>query len=354
MISPVARRRYQKGALVRNGGFWDGRWREDIVGPDGVVHRIHRRRRIGPLTDFPTRRLAQREFDRLLTDVNALDYRPQQVARLNQLAERWGKTVVPTFSPATQRPIGSHLQRWIVPRLGEQWLEALTAPVIQEFLASLPLGAKSRRNVATTLRMMFAAAVGWGWLRSNPMDAVRLPRVGLQRRPIYTLEEVRRLIEAAPEPWATLFALLAETGLRIGEAAALRSDDLRDGTLRIERARSAGHVTAPKSTAGTRTIALSEAIATRVGILLDRGGFDPDNARQRVLTPLCRRLGIEPKGWHGFRRFNATALVSAGVPIKTAQVRLGHADPRLTLAVYAQALGADDRQAAVRVGGLLT
>lgn len=75
---------------------------------------------------------------------------------------------------------------------------------------------------------------------------------------------------------------------RYQKGALVRKGGFWDGRWRIERARSAGHVTAPKSTAGTRTIALSEAIATWVGILLDRGGFDPDNARQRVLTPLCR------------------------------------------------------------------
>ncbi len=35
-------------------------------------------------------------------------------------------------------------------------------------------------------------------------------------------------------------------------------------------------------------------------------------------------------------------MVGAGVDLKTAQVRLGHADPRLTLALYAQATTAGD------------
>ena len=36
--------------------------------------------------------------------------------------------------------------------------------------------------------------------------------------------------------------------------------------------------------------------------------------------------------------------------MKTAQTRLGHSDPRLTLAVYAQALSDSDRRAADRLG----
>jgi len=38
-----------------------------------------------------------------------------------------------------------------------------------------------------------------------------------------------------------------------------------------------------------------------------------------------------------------------GVDVKTAQTRLGHADPRVTLAIYASA-AAVDREAADRIG----
>jgi hypothetical protein len=47
---------------------------------------------------------------------------------------------------------------------------------------------------------------------------------------------------------------------------------------------------------------------------------------------------------------NATGLVLEGVDIKTAQARLGHTDPRLTLGIYAQATTEADRAAAERIG----
>jgi hypothetical protein len=43
-------------------------------------------------------------------------------------------------------------------------------------------------------------------------------------------------------------------------------------------------------------------------------------------------------------------LVLENVDLKTAQTRLGHSDPRLTLAVYAQATTEADRAAADVVG----
>jgi integrase len=54
--------------------------------------------------------------------------------------------------------------------------------------------------------------------------------------------------------------------------------------------------------------------------------------------------------FYDLRRANATGLVLEGIDLKTAQTRLGHTDPRLTLGMYAQATTEADRQAAERLG----
>jgi hypothetical protein len=65
-----------------------------------------------------------------------------------------------------------------------------------------------------------------------------------------------------------------------------------------------------------------------------------------------RRSGFPGLRFHDRRRANAAALFTAGIDLKTAQTRLGHSDPRLTLAVYAQATTATDRDAADHVAAL--
>lgn len=62
------------------------------------------------------------------------------------------------------------------------------------------------------------------------------------------------------------------------------------------------------------------------------------------------RHGYEGLTFHDLRRANATALVQAGVDLKTAQARLGHSDPRLTLGIYAQTTTAADEGAAEALG----
>ncbi|MBM3799413.1 MAG: tyrosine-type recombinase/integrase [Actinobacteria bacterium] len=74
------------------------------------------------------------------------------------------------------------------------------------------------------------------------------------------------------------------------------------------------------------------------------------NFRNREFAPACKRLGLEGFTFHDLRKFNATVVVSSGVDIKTAQVRLGHADPRLTPGVYALASGEADQRASDSIG----
>jgi integrase len=112
-------------------------------------------------------------------------------------------------------------------------------------------------------------------------------------------------------------------------------------------------VNAPKSIAGNRTIGIPLALKRKLKEHIESTRFDAlpneyvfvslgggplryTNFRSRVFGPACKRLGFTNTTFHDLRRFNATVMVGAGVDLKTAQVRLGHADPRLTLALYAQ------------------
>lgn len=74
------------------------------------------------------------------------------------------------------------------------------------------------------------------------------------------------------------------------------------------------------------------------------------NWRRRVWVPATEKVGLEGLGFHDLRRANATALVADGVDVKTAQLRLGHANPNTTLAIYAQGTTEADRSAADKLG----
>lgn len=124
---------------------------------------------------------------------------------------------------------------------------------------------------------------------------------------------------------------------------------------------------APKSAAGRRTLTVPPALAEVLGADLARRGvtaadadqflfstvsggpLDYSNWRRRVWLPAVKAAGLDGLRFHDLRRANATAMVLDGVDVKTAQARLGHSDPRLTLAVYAQATAEGDQKAADRM-----
>jgi len=62
----MARRRYQKGSVIPRGGSWELRWKEDVI-ENGELRRVHRSKSISE-AEFPTKRLARRELDRLMEE----------------------------------------------------------------------------------------------------------------------------------------------------------------------------------------------------------------------------------------------------------------------------------------------
>jgi integrase len=204
---------------------------------------------------------------------------------------------------------------------------------------------------------------------------IKLPEVGQAARPVVTSVDLERLADELGPDHATMAYLGAVLGLRWGECAGPRIGriDFLRSTLEIAEQLTRGvggrHISgAPKSQAGRRTIAMPAALAgaltehlTRRGLTgsdtdalvftSERGGsLHYERWRRRVWLPATRRAGVEGLTFHDLRRANATALVLEGVDLKTAQTRLGHSDPRLTLAVYAQATSEADRAAAGALG----
>jgi len=121
----MARRRYQKGSLVPNrglpaNGFWKGRWREDVMQPDGTITRPYKWEVLGTIQDYPTRKLALRALEARLSTINSPTYRARPTATFAEFANRWDATVLSQHKPSTQSSTHSQLRRccrnWAVAR----------------------------------------------------------------------------------------------------------------------------------------------------------------------------------------------------------------------------------------------
>ncbi|OBG81716.1 transposase [Mycobacterium sp. E802] len=165
-----------------------------------------------------------------------------------------------------------------------------------------------------------------------------------------------------------LFATLAETGMRLGEALSLRHHDVHLGTGATPYIEVAGRQDHPRGARGKtlrgRRIYIGDDLealySSYVWHLVDQGAdlalpdlnthfvfvnlvagqrFAPMRAETvyAKVDSLTRRCsGSLPKGWtpHWLRHTHATALLLSGAPPHVVMRRLGHADIQTTLSTY--------------------
>ena len=76
----------------------------------------------------------------------------------------------------------------------------------------------------------------------------------------------------------------------------------------------------------------------------------PDNLMKRYVKPVALKAGINNHiGWHTFRHSFGTLLKANGEDVKTVQELLRHANSRITLDVYTQAVNSHKRAAQSKV-----
>ena len=167
-----------------------------------------------------------------------------------------------------------------------------------------------------------------------------------QRKPSLTTSEVEQILARAKGRYRVLFALLAGTGLRIGEALGLKlgahlSDDF--STIRVRQSVWRGSVQTPKTENAVREIDLPTSLGAFLKAYIgDRtSGFLFQSESGRPLTPrnvlrdglgkIGRDLKFERgKGFHAFRRFRTAHLRKNRVPWDLQKLWLGHANRDVT------------------------
>jgi integrase len=372
----LARRRFQNGRLFLRGKdpMWVGRWREDVVQADGSVRRIEKSTVIGTRKQFPTKRLAQRRLDLLLAQINSPDYRPGKVATLAEFAEIWKVQVLNHRKPSTIHASTSHLQHHIVPGLGSLRLSEIGREAQQAFITCVApkVARKTLLNIWGTLSSMLRTAKKWGYITEG-VDSDTLEFPAREVRPavrFFTADEVRKIIGSAEQPWRTMYAICAMTGLRSGELFGLSVDDLDFERKQIHVRRSVwrGKIQTPKSARSEAVLPMPEALADMLKLYLQQWRPNPlrllfanqrgnpffgENVIRDRLAPLLRELGLPRAGFHAFRHAHASLLLEAGATPAVAQAQMRHSDPRITLGIYAHVLGDAQRLAAERVAEVL-
>ena len=260
-----------------------------------------------------------------------------------------------------------HLRTHIFPALGDRRIDSVVQTDVQSLVNHLSarLAPRTVRRAHGVLRSLCAYAEMTDRIGRSPCRNVKLPRVQPLERSMPLSEDLARLVAAMDESNRPMVYLGAVLGLRFSEVAGLRVGrmDLGSGSVSVNETitrDSQGRPVfdAPKSAASRRTIALPaplrepEADSDALVFVSPEGGpLRYANWRNRVWSPAREAAGLPNLGFHDLRRAMATALVEDRTDMKTTQVRMGHSDSRLTLALYAQAVPEADQAAADRLSG---
>jgi integrase len=281
----MARRRYQKGRVILRGKAnpaWVGRWREDVIGANGVTRRIERSEILGSKSEIPTQRLALRRLEVLLSRVNAPDYRPGRMATLAEFAGRWKETVLSQHKPSSQKAALSNLRCHILPQFGNVRLDALGKEAQQVFVTRLSrtVSRKTARNVMDTLSAILRKAKQWGYVCENvDFRTLEFAEDAVSREPrFFGVKQVQQIIEAAPEePYKTMFTVLAMTGMRAGEMLGLQWEDIdfAAGCIHIRRSAWYGNIQTTKSKSSAAPVHLPEFLAATLRAYRDRWKPNP-------------------------------------------------------------------------------
>jgi integrase len=341
---------------------------------------------LGTVAEGWSRRKAEDELSNVLADVRRGIWRPFEATQANEPAEE------PTFHAfASEWFDGQSSEglaentlaqyRWelsshLLPFFASHRLSEITIAEVdryrQQKVREDTLSATSINKTIMRLAQILEVALERELIQRNPARGRRrrLKQRAPERTWLDRAEQIVALLDAAGEldaearvdrratPRRAFLATLTLAGLRIGESLALRwrDVDLAAGRLRVIDS---------KTDAGVRQVDLLPALREELSIHKASAAFgrlddfvfptvrghqqDIDNARRRFLgrsverananltargaTPLPE--GITP---HSLRRTFISLLLATGAEVPYVMRQVGHADPKVTLSIYAQVM----------------
>jgi integrase len=279
-----------------------------------------------------------------------------------QFLTEWHTLHALGLRPRTAANYGQHIRSYLIPVIGDRYLDALTPMDVMSVVTAQQknnISPGTMRLTQIILRQALDSAVEWGLVSENVAKRVSVPHVPETVIKPTTATDAQKLLSAVEgTKYEPLYILMLSLGLRRGEVCALRWGDVdfSAGTLSISRSvqRVTGRglvISEPKTTASRRVLPLPQLAARTLGDVFDatvehrkvaprsidyifpgkdRSPVDPHAVYMGLQTAL-EKAGIDPVGLHQLRHAFGTLLRSKGVSEKTLMELLGHTSIRMTV-----------------------
>jgi integrase len=314
---------------------------------------------------------------------------PATDATFGFVLDEWFTSAAHGLAETTAHEYRRIIDKNLHPQLGAIPLRKLTVKHLDDLyrgMTSRGLAARTVRQTHAVARKALGQAQKWGWVQVNVAGLASPPAVRQEEIEPPTVAELHRILEQAPHPdLASMWRVKAELGARRGEMCGLQWRDLDWAEGQVTIRRSVAHVGTRLVVKDTKThqqrrlkvdVGVMNLLAER---LLEAEAVAAAEAPGGCLRPEAFVWSREPDGgrpwrpdqttgsWtrartaaglptvrqHDLRHLNATLQMAAGVPLKTIQKRLGHANSVMLHTVYGHAQPGDDGDAAELLGRLL-
>lgn len=243
-----------------------------------------------------------------------------------------------------------------------------------------PLAAGTIHSYHRVLSAVLFRAVKWGYIKSNPASCADLPSIANRRAAYLDEPDARRLLELLkdePIKWRTIVTFDLLSGLRRGELAGLRWQDVnfQDQTIIIRQTSNylpgkGIYVDTPKTTTSNRPLKLARSAFLllmeykqwqdelkeslgdawrdedgRIFTTDDGAPMFPDSIT-KWFTDFVKRTGLPKVTIHSLRHTYASLMIADGVPLVVVSHQLGHAQTSTTANIYAHVIASAEAKAA--------
>lgn len=342
------------------------------LGTDPVTGKQRRTTRRG----FRTMAEAKTALSRLELEVmeNGLPTSKRKIMTFEEVYKLWFEQHKATVKESSAYIHNTIIKVQVLPYFGTLRVDKIDTAYCQKQVNRIFKTLKNYNSAINLIRRIFDYAKVMKQIKTNPMNDVIIPKkrktLDDTDKPVnfYTKEQLRTFLETlkehAPYQMYVAFRVMAFTGMRKGELAALKwSDvDFENGTISINKTvafNNAGkfHIQTPKTRKSIRTISIDDttlnALKTwknelrkelfKQGQNIDKGdGFIFHTQKgnfiikyiDKFLPSFLKKYNLPPIKPHGFRHTHASLLFESGASIKEVQDRLGHENIKTTMDIY--------------------
>ncbi len=327
-----------------------------------VIHKGHKKR------GFQTKRDAV-AFERQLilqeSDIGCNEY-------IYDVAVQWLEDVHEKCSYGTFNKCKRTYELYVQPNIKNKRISQVTTKDCLSFhrkVQEMEFSTTHKNYIQYKYKSIFQFACKYLGLKDNPANVLdsfstthdeKVKRREKEQN-VWTEEEFEKFICCVDQPkYTALFCVLFYTGLRLGEAQALKWKDYKDGYLDVYKSytnktdKGPYEIKDTKTPSSVRKVRLNSRMIEILDTFKEKQkrivGYSEEWYIFGNITPLprsnidtvkgkaCKASGVKKIRLHDFRHSHATNLINSGVNIVAVSRRLGHSDINMTLKIYTHLL----------------